>query len=39
MSGESTKDLHGTLLITGGTGSLGNAVLRRFLDSSIVMTH
>lgn len=25
----------GTLLITGGTGSFGNAVLRRFLDSDI----
>jgi UDP-glucose 4-epimerase len=25
----------GTLLITGGTGSFGNAVLRRFLDSSL----
>ena len=24
-----------TLLITGGTGSFGNAVLRRFLDSDI----
>lgn len=24
-----------TLLITGGTGSFGNAVLRRFLDTSI----
>ena len=24
-----------TLLITGGTGSFGNAVLRRFLDSEI----
>ncbi len=27
--------LHGTLLITGGTGSFGNAVLRRFLDSPV----
>ena len=26
---------HGTLLITGGTGSFGNAVLSRFLDSSL----
>jgi UDP-N-acetylglucosamine 4,6-dehydratase/5-epimerase len=26
---------HGKLLITGGTGSFGNAVLRRFLDSDI----
>ena len=25
----------GTLLITGGTGSFGNAVLRRFLDSEL----
>ena len=24
-----------TLLITGGTGSFGNAVLRRFLDSDL----
>lgn len=24
-----------TLLITGGTGSFGNAVLRRFLDSNV----
>jgi len=24
-----------TLLITGGTGSFGNAVLKRFLDSNI----
>ena len=24
-----------TLLITGGTGSFGNAVMRRFLDSDI----
>ena len=24
-----------TLLITGGTGSFGNAILRRFLDSEI----
>ena len=24
-----------TLLITGGTGSFGNAVLRRFLDSGL----
>lgn len=27
--------MQGTLLITGGTGSFGNAVLRRFLDSDI----
>ncbi len=27
--------LQGTLLITGGTGSFGNAVLRRFLDSPL----
>lgn len=27
--------LNKTLLITGGTGSFGNAVLRRFLDSDI----
>jgi len=27
--------LHGTLLITGGTGSFGNAVLRRFVDSDL----
>lgn len=27
--------LNGTLLITGGTGSFGNAVLRRFLNSSL----
>jgi len=26
---------HGTLLITGGTGSFGNAVLRRFLESDL----
>ncbi|MFJ3044309.1 polysaccharide biosynthesis protein [Herbaspirillum chlorophenolicum] len=26
---------HGTLLITGGTGSFGNAVLRRFLESGL----
>jgi UDP-glucose 4-epimerase len=25
--------MNNTLLITGGTGSFGNAVLRRFLDS------
>ena len=25
-----------TLLITGGTGSFGNAVLRRFLDKTII---
>jgi UDP-N-acetylglucosamine 4,6-dehydratase len=28
-------DMDGVLLITGGTGSFGNAVLRRFLDSSV----
>ncbi len=28
-------ELHGVLLITGGTGSFGHAVLRRFLDSSV----
>lgn len=27
--------MEGTLLITGGTGSFGNAVLRRFLDSDV----
>ena len=27
------------LLITGGTGSFGNAVLRRFLDSDIKEIH
>ena len=27
--------MHNKLLITGGTGSFGNAVLRRFLDSNI----
>ena len=27
---------HKTLLITGGTGSFGNAVLRRFLHSDFV---
>jgi UDP-N-acetylglucosamine 4,6-dehydratase len=31
----STKDLQGVLLITGGTGSFGHAVLRRFLDSAV----
>jgi UDP-N-acetylglucosamine 4,6-dehydratase/5-epimerase len=29
------SDLSGVLLITGGTGSFGHAVLRRFLDSSV----
>jgi len=33
---KSTNDgLRGVLLITGGTGSFGHAVLRRFLDSSV----
>ena len=32
---ESRAGLTGTLLITGGTGSFGNAVLRRFLSSDI----
>ena len=27
--------LEGVLLITGGTGSFGHAVLKRFLDSSV----
>ncbi|MEY4467811.1 MAG: hypothetical protein RIR21_1604 [Pseudomonadota bacterium] len=27
--------MHGTLLITGGTGSFGNAVLKRFLDAEV----
>jgi UDP-glucose 4-epimerase len=27
--------MHGTLLITGGTGSFGNAVLKRFLDADV----
>ena len=27
--------MHGTLLITGGTGSFGNAVLKRFLDDDV----
>lgn len=27
--------MHGTLLITGGTGSFGNAILKRFLDSPV----
>lgn len=30
-----TDDLTGVLLITGGTGSFGHAVLRRFLDSGV----
>lgn len=29
------SDYHGTLLITGGTGSFGNAVLRRFLSTGV----
>jgi UDP-N-acetylglucosamine 4,6-dehydratase/5-epimerase len=32
---QSAKSLRGVLLITGGTGSFGHAVLRRFLDSPV----
>jgi UDP-glucose 4-epimerase len=32
---QSYSENNGTLLITGGTGSFGNAVLRRFLDTDI----
>lgn len=35
MNQVKAKKLSGVLLITGGTGSFGNAVLRRFLDSNI----
>ena len=35
MSQNNEKELSGVLLITGGTGSFGNAVLRRYLASDI----
>lgn len=35
MKTNACGSISGTLLITGGTGSFGNAVLRRFLDSGI----
>ena len=35
MTHEKTSSLEGVLLITGGTGSFGHAVVRRFIDSSI----
>ncbi len=34
MPAATSNDFHGVLLITGGTGSFGHAVLRRFLNSS-----
>ena len=35
MNTEKSSYMSGTLLITGGTGSFGNAVLRRFLNSEL----